>query len=212
VTARRVLMLCGVAAVGMFMSAAPAGALPAPPAAPGLPSGPTPAVPRVGDVVTIVPTLSSPAVPDPSVPDVPRAPDSTATVGSPVPVAATATLAVRPVTRLRSGATMGSPSNASTPQPSGTAGAPGRPVDIAPVGPTVAADHSGIDAAVVNARPAGVKGALDNRSYSTPWSTLGTAATSLALWAALCALAAAARWISISAWRDAARRRVLTAR
>jgi hypothetical protein len=186
---RRVVIFGGTAVVAMLWSTS-AGALATPPTTAGvpLPTRPAVRVAPVDDVVATVPALD-PATPTKSLPSasLPGAPrPARPTSQQRVHTSSRATPAAAPHTRSGVAATGGSPASIEHER---AIGAPA------------------VDSAVVDARPVGVNGTLDTPSNARPWSPLGTAATGLASWGALCALALLARWIVISAWRDAPRRR-----
>jgi hypothetical protein len=202
----RVLRVGGAAVVAMLWTT-PAGALPSPPAAPAvpLPSPPVVGVAPVDDVVATVPAVppAPPALPGPTAVRVPSAGDPPPNV---VPTPTTASPAASLPTDPRRINPSAKPTAHAAASHAGVDGAATgtRPAGIEHQAATVV---PGENDAVVDARPVGVSGALDRRSNTQPWSSVGTAATSLAWWGALCALALVARRIVISAWRDARRRR-----
>ncbi len=205
---RRVLIFGGAAAVGVLLlavPAAPTGALPSPPLVRELPV----VGPAVDDAVAGVPSPVSgtPVLARPKVLDGAHFADSepltALTPLSPSPLPARPARREAPaVSTPRAGAPR-------TPAASSFPGhQPGVPRVLRP-GPVAPS----IPSAELHTRPVGVRGALGAGARSGAWSTLGTAATSFALWGVLCALALVARWIAVSALRDARRRpRVLSLR
>jgi hypothetical protein len=211
---RRSLLLGGTAVVAMLWTTS-AAALPAPPAVPvvPLPSRPALGVAPVDDAVGYVPAPGSatPTLPIPKVVDLPHAGDPPPKVVPPLAVSPL------PSAPLPAGSRPALPSDqqrvdasaGAMPPPAAHARNDGVATGRRPDG---LEGERGTGAPVVNravaeVRSIGVRGALDARSKAEPWSSLGTAATSLALWGALCALALLARGIVLSAWRDASRRR-----
>jgi hypothetical protein len=205
---RRVLTLGGTALVAVLWTT-PAGALPTPPTVPDVPL-PAPPVVGVAPVDAAVAIVSNPAAVAPAlsslqVPRVPHVTDRPGTVVHAVPLPAIASRPDPAVEPRRSGTSARSMAPGAAPHARGEGAATGgRPSRAEHERATVA---PAVNSTVVDALPVGVRGALDTSSDAKPWSILGTAVTSLALWGALCALALVARWIAMSAWRDASRRR-----
>ncbi len=207
---RRGVILSGSAVVAMLWTTS-AAALPAPPAL-SLPRPPALGVAPVDDAVRTVPLLGSqtPTLPIPKVARLPNAGDPPPKVVPPPAVSAlpgalpTGSGPSLPSDRQHVDASAGA-----MPPPADHARGDGVATGRRPEGMEHerATGAPAVNSAVVEARPVGVRGALDARSKAQPWSSLGTAATSLTLWVALCALALLARGIVLSAWRDASRRR-----
>jgi hypothetical protein len=210
---RRVLLFGGIAAVALLRTT-PAGALPRPPTLPGVPLPAPPALGAqpVGAVLATVPALdpATSALPSPQVVRLPHAGDLPPNVAPlptksfPTPTLPTASPPALPTDQQRVNASGGAVPPAASHARHDGAARRDRPASIERERATVAPV---VNSAVLDARPVGVRGALDSRSNGQPWAPLGTAETGLALWGALCALALVARVIVISAWRDAPRRR-----